>query len=113
MWLLEATFGSMKTVGLRELKNRLSEYVRRVRAGEAVMVTDRGQVVAELRSPGYPPSGTKVDTAVARLVNRGLLVLGAPNDRHIYPALPRLLRTTTSAKLLTLSAARGEAVRGV
>ena len=90
----------METVGLRELKNRLSEYIRRVRAGEAVVVTDRGQVVAELRSPVNAPSGTKVDTAVARLVNRGLLVLGAPNNRRVYPSLSRLLRATTSAKLL-------------
>lgn len=42
----------MKAVGLRELKNRLSAYVRQVRAGEGVLVTDRGQVVAELGPPG-------------------------------------------------------------
>lgn len=42
----------MKSVGLRELKNRLSEYVREVRSGEAVLVTDRGEVVAELIAPG-------------------------------------------------------------
>lgn len=90
----------MKTVGLRELKNRLSEYVRQVRAGQAVVVTDRGQVVAELRSPGQVPPGTKVDTAVAKLVNRGLLILGAPNTGRVYPSLSRLLRSSSSAKLL-------------
>ena len=37
----------MKTVGVRELKNRLSEYLRRVRAGEGVLVTDRGEIIAE------------------------------------------------------------------
>lgn len=42
----------MKTVGVRELKNRLSEYLRLVRRGERVLVTDRGEVVAELRRPG-------------------------------------------------------------
>ena len=42
----------MKTVGLRELKNRLAEYVREVRSGEDVLVTDRGEVVAELVRPG-------------------------------------------------------------
>ncbi len=90
----------MKTVGLRELKNRLSEYVRQVRAGNVVLVTDRGQAVAELRPPGQVPSGTKVDAAVARLVNRGLLAPGAPNTAGIYPRLSRLLRSTTAAKLL-------------
>lgn len=33
-------------VGMRELKNRLSEYVRRVEAGETIAITDRGNEVA-------------------------------------------------------------------
>jgi len=41
----------MKAVGVRELKNRLSEYLRLVRKGEKILVTDRGEVVAELRQP--------------------------------------------------------------
>jgi antitoxin (DNA-binding transcriptional repressor) of toxin-antitoxin stability system len=90
----------MKTVGLRELKNRLSAYIREVRAGQAVVVTDRGQVVAELRQPGQVAPGAKVHPAVARLVNRGMLTLGAPNERRLYPPLSRLLRSTSSAKLL-------------
>jgi len=100
MWLLEATLRAMRTVGLRELKNRLSAYVREVRAGQAVVVTDRGQVVAELRAPGRVPSGMKVDPGIAELVNRGQLILGAPNTGRVYPSLPRLLRSTTAAKLL-------------
>ncbi len=39
----------MKSVGIKQLKARLSEYVRLVRAGETVLVTDRDEVVAELR----------------------------------------------------------------
>ena len=39
----------MKSVGVKELKARLSEYLRLVRAGETVLVTDRDEVVAELR----------------------------------------------------------------
>lgn len=38
----------MTTVGLKVLKNKLSEYVRRAAAGETVLVTDRGRVVADL-----------------------------------------------------------------
>ena len=38
----------MKAVGIRELKARLSHYVRNVERGEVVLVTDRGRVVAEL-----------------------------------------------------------------
>src|SRR2546429_9799871 len=36
----------MKSVGVRELKNRLSEYLREVQSGEAILVTDPGDVVA-------------------------------------------------------------------
>ena len=42
----------MKTVGVRDLKNRLSEYLRMVRSGESVLITDRGEVIAELNAPG-------------------------------------------------------------
>ena len=39
----------MKAVGVKDLKARLSQYLRAVRAGETYLVTDRDQVVAELR----------------------------------------------------------------
>lgn len=41
----------MRTVGLKVLKNKLSEYVRAASAGETVLVTDRHRVVAELVPP--------------------------------------------------------------
>jgi prevent-host-death family protein len=41
----------MRTVGLKALKNKLSEYVRAATAGETVLVTDRNRVVAELVPP--------------------------------------------------------------
>lgn len=44
-------FENMKVVGIKELKNRLSEFVKLAAGGEVVLVTDRGDVVAELRAP--------------------------------------------------------------
>jgi len=41
-----------KTVGIKELKNNLSAYLREVREGTRVLVSDRDQVVAELHEPG-------------------------------------------------------------
>lgn len=38
----------MATVGIRELKEHLSEYLRRVREGELVVITDRGRPVGRL-----------------------------------------------------------------
>lgn len=48
---------SMKTVGVKELKARLSEVLRLVQGGETVLVTNRDHVVAELRAhdPATPP----------------------------------------------------------
>ena len=51
----EATFSTKVSVGVRELKNRLSEYLRMVRRGEEILVTDRGEPVAELRQPLSAP----------------------------------------------------------
>ena len=38
--------------GIRELKNNLSRYIRRIEAGERISVTAHGRVVAELVPPG-------------------------------------------------------------
>ncbi len=36
----------MGTVGVRELKSRLSQYLKRVERGERIVITDRGRPVA-------------------------------------------------------------------
>ena len=41
----------MKTVGVKELKNRLSTYLKLVKNGDTVLVTERDQVIAEIRQP--------------------------------------------------------------
>jgi prevent-host-death family protein len=38
-----------KAIGIRQLKARLSEYLRLVKSGETVLVTERDEVVAEIR----------------------------------------------------------------
>ena len=41
----------MKSVGIKVLKDNLSKYLRMVRDGEIVLVTDRDEVIAEIQSP--------------------------------------------------------------
>jgi prevent-host-death family protein len=41
----------MRKVGLKTLKNKLSEYVRAATAGETIVITDRGRPVAEINPP--------------------------------------------------------------
>ena len=92
---------SMRTVGIRELKNSLSEYLRRVRAGESVLVTDRGEVVAELTPPGRGSIDASVPSGVLALARRGLASVGTAADASLYRSLPRKgRRRFTSAQLL-------------
>ena len=91
----------MKTVGVRELKNRLSAYIREVRSGEGVLVTDRGQIVAELTPPGHGPTNASVPPGLLALAKRGLATRGAEGaGGKLYPALPRTRRKRTAAQLL-------------
>jgi len=91
----------MKTVGVRDLKNRLSEYIRGVRSGERVLVTDRGLVVAELTPPGTTSADATVPAGLVALARRGLVRLGASGDAGPYPKLKRSRRRTrTAAQLL-------------
>jgi antitoxin (DNA-binding transcriptional repressor) of toxin-antitoxin stability system len=63
----------MRVVGIKQLKAKLSEYLREVRRGEAFLVTDRDQVVAELRPPlsEAPVQGDELDQAMEALAAAG------------------------------------------
>ena len=69
----------MRAVGLKVLKNRLSEYVRLAASGETVLVTDRERVVAELVPPGAGREAMAADALLADAVRKGWLTppLGA------------------------------------
>lgn len=91
----------MREVGIRELKNRLSEYIRLVREGEVVMVTDRGEVVAELRQPGPASEILQKYPGLVDMVRRGLVRLPLkPNGPDAYPLLPSVTPPGTAAELL-------------
>jgi prevent-host-death family protein len=93
--------GPMREVGIRELKNRLSEYIRLVREGEVVMVTDRGEVVAELRQPVEGQEMLQKYPGLADLVRRGLATLPSkPHRPGLYPLLPSITPPGTAARLL-------------
>ena len=61
----------MRSVGLKILKNRLSEYVRLAASGETVLVTDRDRVVAELVPPERNRSPVLADALLAEAVRQG------------------------------------------
>jgi len=90
---------SMRAVGIRELKNRLSEYIRLVRDGERVLVTDRGVVVAEIRQPGTPIE-EDLYPLLSAAAREGKVRLGAPNRPDLYPKLGKILPEGTALRWL-------------
>jgi antitoxin (DNA-binding transcriptional repressor) of toxin-antitoxin stability system len=92
----------MRSVGIKELKNKLSEYVRVAAAGETVLVTDRDKVVAELGPPRPGRAETLVDAQLADAVRKGWI--HAPVLRGGVP--PRLPYAPLEEILADLDASR-------
>jgi prevent-host-death family protein len=87
----------MRTVGIRELKARLSEYLRAVTAGEEVLITDRGRVVARLA----PAADPEVYRGLYDLVSRGVVTPAVrENSPDLYPTLTPILPDGLSLDLL-------------
>jgi antitoxin (DNA-binding transcriptional repressor) of toxin-antitoxin stability system len=95
----------MIAVGIREIKNKLSEYVRRASNGEVILVTDRGRVVAQLVKPGSDTPG--LDDPIARMEADGLLSRrGGANHPDLYADLEPVV--AKGASLTVLDELRGD-----
>ena|SRR5436305_5285169 len=77
---------TMRAVGLKVLKNKLSEYVRLAQGGETILVTDRDRVVAEIVPPREGRSPAVADAVLAELVRKGWVT---PPPRPLTGAPPR------------------------
>jgi prevent-host-death family protein len=84
----------LSTVGIRELRQNLSKYLRRVESGEAFRVTDRGRQVA-LLGP-LPEESELVDRLVASgratPARLDIASLGLPPDRPVVMPISEALR---------------------
>ena len=86
--------GANPRVGVRELRQNLSVYLRRVEKGETLEVTERGRLVARLG-----PAPTPEMSAIDRLIAEGRATaasrpLGSlPNPAELPPGGPTLSQT--------------------
>ena len=78
----------MRAVGLKVLKNKLSEYVRLAAAGETVLVTDRDTVVAEIVPPRPGRSPMLADAWLAEAVRKGWVTPPALASDAAVPRKP-------------------------
>lgn len=71
---------SQMTVGIRELKAQLSRYMRQVKSGATVVITERGEPVGRI-----VPLQPLVEARLAELVETGLI---AWSGRKLTPRAP-------------------------
>ena len=95
----------MTSAGIRELKDNLSRYIRRIEAGERIAITAHGRVVAELVPPGSESRRDRkpFDDLVASGIIRPPVEAGDP--AYGWPDIR--LPAGTAAELI--DAERGEA----
>ena len=63
----------MRSVGIKTLNSRVSEYLRLAASGETILVTDRDRVVAEIGPPLQTRSPLLADSLLADAVRKGWL----------------------------------------
>jgi antitoxin (DNA-binding transcriptional repressor) of toxin-antitoxin stability system len=78
----------MRVVGVKVLKNKLSEYVKLAASGERILVTDRDRVVAELGPPREGTAVTLNDALLADAVRKGWIRAPALPQSGPPPRLP-------------------------
>ncbi len=76
----------MTVTTVSKLKASLSEFIRRVKAGEEVLVTERGRVVAR-RAPAVPSPGSA--ESLRDMERRGLVRLGTGRLPRDFWRMPR------------------------
>ena len=75
-------------MGLKVLKNRLSEYVRLAAGGETILVTDRDRVVAEIVPPRPGRSPLLSDALLADAMRNGWLTPALAPQSEAPPRQP-------------------------
>ena len=76
----------MPTAAVSDLKARLSEYLKRVKGGAEILITDRGKPVARL----VPVSRAKIARdALVQMEKQGLIKLGSGKLPKDFWSMPR------------------------
>lgn len=83
----------MIQAGIKEIKNNLSRFLNRVKAGEEVVIIERGKPVARIIKENSP--ALTIRTALASLVEKGVVVMPTRNLKkdgmQYHPATGKLV----------------------
>ena len=90
---------TIKTVGIKKLKDNLSAYLKEARAGTVILITDRDRVIAELHEPIMDIHPHVHRTLISEWAREGKLVPPL-NKKTACPASPLRLDRVISSHLL-------------
>ena len=71
----------MQTVGVKELKNKLTHFLKLTRGGDRIIVTDRGSPIAILHSLDHVEEDAGKEERLAVLSKRGMIKLPAKRGK--------------------------------
>lgn len=97
----------MKTVGVKKLRDKLSFYLKSIRNGETILVTDHGEVIAEIKQPSLleVAGHSRIQLFLQRLIESGGLIpaqRSAPDETFEIsspPVVPEEYEVDVSALL--------------
>ncbi len=90
---------TIKTVGVKALKNNLSAYLKEAQSGTLVLVTDRDRVIAELRHPSVEVLHREKVELKSEWIEKGMLTMAKKSTRAL-PVSPIALPGGTSLRLI-------------
>ena len=97
--------GEIKTVGVKDLKNKLSAYLREVRSGVRLLVSDRDTVIAEIHEPYLDrTSSPSMNPVLADWARSGIVRLPTCK-KPVLPASP--VRGADGTAVVLLDQKRG------
>ncbi len=88
----------MTTVSVRELKNKLSEHLRRLEGGETITVTRRGKPVAVI-SP-VEPRKERISPGLQKLIDEGVIRWSGGKPRGLSPGIKLKGKGPTAAEIV-------------
>jgi antitoxin (DNA-binding transcriptional repressor) of toxin-antitoxin stability system len=92
---------SMKTVGIKMLRDKLSLYLREIKSGVTILITDRDEIIAELHKPSLSSKLIQIKSIQSEWILQGKLVAPKTLKKAIQPSTLKI-KQGTSQMLLDL-----------
>jgi antitoxin (DNA-binding transcriptional repressor) of toxin-antitoxin stability system len=92
----------MRTVGVRDLKNGLSAYLKLAKGGETILITERREIVAVLKgtAEGRPAGDDALEDYLREGGRSGKLIRAARRKSHVRTLMKNIAPTRTDWKTI-------------